>query len=101
MNKFEQQAMAPQENREPAPERRRELIDAKNALKEVTENISRENLKKMIDALTSDFIDGYGGDVNRYTLMKMNAESGNDPDVVAFHVAENLTRIKERLERER
>jgi len=86
-----------QENSEPSPERRRGLIDAKNALKEVVENIPHNKLKTMVTGLTFDFIEGYDGDVNRYAKEEMEAESGNEPDVAAFHVTEKLIRLKEAL----
>ena len=85
---------------EPSPERKRELIDAKNALKEIVENIPNAELKKMSTGdggPTSELIDGYDGDVNRYVLQNMKAESGNDPDVAAWHVVEKLVRIKKEL----
>jgi hypothetical protein len=85
---------------EPSPERKRELIDAKNNLKEIVENIDPEELKAMnagIDPLDY-FIRGCGGDVNRYVNLSVKAESGNPPDVAAWHVIENLVRIKEALE---
>jgi hypothetical protein len=89
--------MKEQNNSEPSPERKRELIDAKNALKEVVENIPHDKLKTMITGLTFDFIEGFDGDVNRYTKEEMEAESGNEPDVAAFHVTEKLIRLKEAL----
>ncbi len=88
---------------EMSPDRKRELIDAKNNLKEVVERNTYESLKKMsFGAIypTSDFIDGYGCNVDRYVLETLKQESANPPDVAAWHVIEYLVRIKEDLERE-
>lgn len=80
-------------------ERRRELVDAKNTLKEVIESIPREELKKMSGGLTYEFIENFGGDVNKYALSMMEGElSMNEPDIAAWHVIEKLNHIKEILE---
>src|SRR3989344_2595842 len=85
-------------NREISPEKKEELINAGSSLDEIVFNISPEQLKTMSDPVTFDFIEGYKGDVPKYTDEKMESESkGNDPDVAALHVIENLTRIKEHL----
>ena len=84
-------------NPEPSPERKRELIDAKNALKEVVENIPHDKLKTMVTGLTFDFIEGYDGDVNKYVFESMKDESANPPDAAAWHVIEKLVRLKEAL----
>lgn len=80
-----------------SPERKRELIDAKNALKEVVENIPHDKLKTMISGQTLDFIEGYDGDVNRYAKEMLEAESANEPDVAAWHVVEKLVQLKNEL----
>lgn len=95
---FEQPPItSPEANSEPSPERKQALIDAKNALKEVIENIPHDKLKTMSDGLTFELIESCDGDVNKYARALMEG-SGNDPDTQAFHVTEELVRIKERLE---
>lgn len=82
-----------------SPEHSQELINAKNALKEITENIPHGNLKKMSDSLTSEFIDDHDGDVNSYVFSKMKFyEEQGMADQGAFRTAEELDRIRERLE---
>lgn len=80
-------------------EHSRKLINAKNALKDVVENIRRNELEKMSDPVTFDFINSYGGDVNRYVFVKMKwYEEQRNTDWGAFQIAEELDRIRERLE---
>lgn len=80
-------------------EHSRKLINAKNALKDVVENMRRNELEKMSDPVTFDFINGYGGDVNRYVFVKMKwYEEQRNADWGAFQIAEELDRIRERLE---
>lgn len=100
MNSLEKQDLTPLEQNtyQLSVERQRELDDAKNALKKIVNSIPSERLKAMNDLLTSFLIMGCDGDVDKYVRLKMECNAGNAPDVAAFHVTENLIRIKEYLE---
>lgn len=87
-----------QPTNQPSAKRQRELDDAKSALKKIVASVPRDKLKLMDDPLVSCLIMGCDGDVDQYARLKMASNAGNAPNVVAFHVTENLIRIKEYLE---
>ena len=88
MNSLEQQ------NNQPSAERQRELDEARNALKKIVDGLPPEKLKIMNDPIISYLVIGCDGDVDKYVRLKMAGNTGNAPDVAAFHVAKNLTLVK-------
>lgn len=100
MNPLEQQRAASPEQiaNQPSAERQRELEDAKNALKETINGMSRKKLITMNDSSLSLLIMGCDCDIDKYASLEMESNAGNAPDMAAFYATEKLIRIKKCLE---